>query len=354
MDTASKEFLLELLRTSSPSGGEQDIQSKWVQYIKPYAHRIETDHEGNVIGILNPDAPFKVLVAAHCDEIGFMVRRIDEKGFVYLTKVGGVDPNLAPGMKIELRGYQGNITGVIGAAPVHFSEGKDKIGFEDLYVDCGAGSKEEMEQYIRPGDLGVYKREPELLLNDRIAGRGLDNRTGIFILAETLKRLAQDNPQVGLYFASTSSEEIGAYGAYNAGAGIAPDMSIICDVTFSIDHPGVDPNKYDPIELGKGPALGIGPAVNRKMNDLIIRTAKEHNIPLQFELYASSTGTDGDKIRFTGKGVPITLISLPLRYMHAPVETASFFDICQEIDLLSTFLLKLSGKENLKPIDITL
>lgn len=352
MNKESKEFLLELLNTPSPAGGEQEVQRKWAKYLEGHAHKIEADHAGNVIAVVNPDAKFKVLLAGHCDEIGFIINRIDDKGYLYVSKVGGVNPKHAPGMRVEVLGYKQRITGVIGANPVHFSDDKDKVEFEDLYIDCGANSKEEIEKYVRFGDLAVYKREPELLLNDRVSGRGLDNRTGAFIVAEVLKNVAQKNPQIGVYCISTVAEEIGLQGAYSAGAGIAPDAAIICDVTFATDHPGVDTNKYGEVFLGKGPALGIGPSVNKKLNDLIEKTAEKLQLKLQYELYTSSTGTDGDRIRYTGKGVPISLVSLPLRYMHAPVETASLKDMDEQIQLLTEFIVSLTGEECLKPVEL--
>lgn len=348
----SKEFLLELLNTPSPSGMEQEIQRKWASYVRGYADRIETDNEGNVTGIINPDAKFKILLAGHCDEIGFIVKRIDDKGFIRFAAVGGISPKLAPGMKVEVLGYKKHITGVVGVNPEHFQESKDKIEFEDLYIDCGAVSREEMDQHVRFGDLIVYKREPELLLNDRVSGRGLDNRTGAFIVAEVLKNVARKNPKVGVYCASTVSEEIGTKGAYAAGAGTAPDMAVICDVTFATDHPGIDTDKHGEVFLGKGPALGLGPAVSMKINEMIEKAAEKTGIKLQYELYTSNTGTDGDRIRFTGKGVPIALVSLPLRYMHSPVEVASFKDIDEEITLLSELIMNLTGEESLKPVEL--
>lgn len=352
MNNESKEFLLELLKTPSPSGHEQEIQKKYANYIKNYADKIEVDNAGNVIGIINPDAKFKVLLAGHCDEIGFIINRIDDKGFLYFSKVGGFSPNIAPGMKVEVLGYKSHVTGIIGVSPSHFKEIKDKLEFEDLYIDCGANSKEEMEQYVRFGDYAVYKREPELLLNDRISGRGLDNRTGAFIVAEVLKNVASRNPKVGVYCVSTVSEEVNYNGAYNAGAGIAPNMAIICDVTFATDHPGINTDKHGVVDLGKGPAIGLGSAVNIRINEMIEEVAKKLEMKLQYEIYTTATGTDGDKVKFTGRGVPIALVSLPLRYMHSPVETASFKDIDDEITLLSELIMSLTGEESLKPVEL--
>lgn len=352
MDTKSRAFLMELLTTPSPSGHEQEIQRKWARYVSSYAHKVEADNSGNVIGIINPDAEFKVLLAGHCDEIGLIINRIDENGFMYFSSIGGVDPKIAPGMKVEILGYKKRISGIIGTAPAHFDDKKEKVEFEDLYIDCGASSREEIEKYVRFGDAAVYKREPELLLNDRISGRGLDNRTGAFIVAEVLRNIAAKSPKVGVYCVSTVSEEVGLQGAYEAGAGINPDIAVICDVTFATDQPGVDTAKHGEVSLDKGPALSIGPAVNAKVNDLIEKAAEKLQMKLQYEIYTRTTGTDGDRIRYTGKGVPVTCVSLPTRYMHAPVETASFKDIDEEIALLSEFIMSLTGKESLSPVEL--
>jgi endoglucanase len=167
-----------------------------------------------------------------------------------------------------------------------------------------------------------------------------------------LKSVARRNPNIGVYCVSTTSEEVGLHGAYGAGAGIEPNIAVICDVTFATDHPGINTDKHGEIYLDRGPALALGSAVNVRINDIIENTAKKLNMKLQYELYTSSTGTDGDRIRYTGKGVPIALISLPLRYMHSPVETASFKDIDEEIELLSELVVNLTGEESLKPVEL--
>jgi putative aminopeptidase FrvX len=350
MDNEAKLFLLDLLNTPSPSGQEWMLQRKWIDYVKPFAHEIRTDLAGNAIGIVNPNAPFKVLLAGHCDEIGLIVSRIDEKGFVYVEALGGISPKLAVGMKVNILGYRGTLTGVIGANAQHHGGLKENFEFSDICIDCGAGSKEEIAGIVQVGDLAVYKREPELLLNDRISGRGLDNRTGAFIVAETLRRVAKRGATVGVYAASTVNEETNMGGAYFAASGLSPNAALAMDVTFATDYPGAS-TKNEVIRLDGGPVLAKGAPINRKINLLLEQAAERKSIPLQYELTPRHTGTDADKIRYTGAGVPISLVSLPLRYMHAPVETVSLRDIEQEIELLVDMLVHLTGSENLNPID---
>lgn len=350
MDPKPKQWLLDLLSTPSPSGQEWMLQRKWKDYITPYAHEVRTDLAGNVIGILNPDAPFKVLLAGHCDEIGLIVSRIDDQGFVYIDALGGISPKLAVGMKVTILGYGGTVTGVIGANAQHHGGLKENFEFSDICIDCGATSKEELADLIQVGDLAVYKREPELLRNDRLSGRGLDNRTGAFIVAETLRRAAERGVSVGVYAASTVNEETNMGGAYFCAAGLAPTIALAMDVTFATDYPGAT-TKHEVVRLDGGPVLAKGAPINRKLNRLLEQAAARRSIPLQYELTPRNTGTDADKMRYTGAGVPISLVSLPLRYMHAPVETVSLRDIELEIELLVDFLVHLTGNENLSPLD---
>lgn len=351
MREQSHKFLNELLNIASPSGMEMEIQKKWKAYVQSFAHKVNTDHAGNVIGILNPDASFKVLLAGHCDEIGMIVSGIDDKGNVRVQKVGGISPKSAVGMKVEIYGYNGTVTGVFGVNAEHHGGIKDGFKFEDLHIDCGAQSKEEMEALVQVGDMAVFKTSPEFLLNDRFSARGLDNRTGAYIVAEVLKRLAELGCEVGVYAVSTVNEETNMGGAYFAAAGIEASMAIACDVTFATDYPGVNQEKHGEIALGKGPVLAKGAPINYKINRLLEESARALNMNIQYELTPSLTGTDADKMRLTGRGVPVALVSLPLRYMHSPVETVSLKDIEDEIQLLTHMIQQLTGKENLKPVE---
>ncbi|MFC7322143.1 M20/M25/M40 family metallo-hydrolase [Halobacillus campisalis] len=351
MEKEAKQFLMELLTIPSPSSMEMEIQKRWIKEMKRYADEIRTDHAGNAIAVLNPEAEFKVLLAGHCDEIALVINRIDEQGYLHFDKMGGINPKAAVGMKVTVLGEEKHFSGVIGVNAQHHGGLKGDFGLEDLFIDCGAKSKEEISEFIKIGDLAVYKREPEVLMDRYISGRGLDNRTGQFIVGEVVRRLSKKNLNVGLYAASTVNEETNMGGAYFAAAGIEPTLAIACDVTFATDYPGVNKNKYGDITLDGGPVLAKGAPINRKINKLLEASAKELEIDVQYELTSRSTGTDADRMRLTGKGVPVSLVSLPLRYMHSPVETASLKDIEEEIDLLVHLIENMSGQENLSPLE---
>lgn len=348
---ANQDFLQELLQTPSPSSNEVAIQKKWINYVINFADEIRTDNAGNAIGILNPEASFKVLLAGHCDEIALVINRIDENGFLHFDKMGGINPKAAVGMKVTVLGFQKTVTGVIGVNAQHHGGLKDDFGLEDLFIDAGYKTKEEAEEHVQIGDLAVYKTEPEILQDRYIAGRGLDNRTGAFIVAEVLKRLSEKGCNVGVYAASTVNEETNMGGAYFAAAGIDPTMAIACDVTFATDYPGVNKNKHGDVRLEGGPVLAKGAPIHMKINQLLEKAAKKLELHVQYELTPRMTGTDADRMRLTGRGIPVSLVSLPLRYMHSPVETASFKDIDEEIELLVTMISDLSGEESLNPLE---
>ncbi|MYL70195.1 M20/M25/M40 family metallo-hydrolase [Halobacillus litoralis] len=351
MEKERLNFLMELLNTPSPSSMEMEIQKRWIKEMRPYADEIKTDHAGNAIAVLNPEAEFKILLAGHCDEIALVINRIDEQGYLHFDKMGGINPKAAVGMKVNILGYAKELTGVIGVNAQHHGGLKGDFGLDELFIDCGAKSKEEMEQFVQIGDLAVYKREPELLMDRYIAGRGLDNRTGQFIVGEVLRKLSKEDIQVGVYAASTVNEETNMGGAYFAAAGLEPTMAIACDVTFATDYPGVNKNKHGDVRLDGGPVLAKGAPINRKINKLLESTAKSLDMDVQYELTPRMTGTDADKMRLTGKGVPVSLVSLPLRYMHSPVETVSVKDIEEEISLMVEMIKNMTGNESLNPLE---
>lgn len=347
----NKEFLENLIKCPSPSGDEIAIQHLWLNELKPYAHKLETDMAGNAIAILNPEAPFKVLLAGHCDEIAFMVNHIDDKGFLSVVQAGGISPKLALGSRVRVMGQQ-VVKGVVAVPPQHKGGASDEVKIEDVTIDIGAKSKEEAAALIAIGDYVIYDVDYDYLLNETFTGRGLDNRTGAFIIAEVIKALCKETLNVGVYAVSTVNEETNMGGAHFAAANIVPNMAIACDVTFATDGVGSNPKKDGDVKLGGGPVISKGSQINTKINTLFQEVAKNHNLPLQVELTPRSTGTDADKMRFTGKGVAVALISLPLRYMHSPNEVVSLVDIQTEIDLLVNMIKDLKGTEELKPLVI--
>lgn len=346
----NREFLEALIKTPSPSGDEIAIQKLWIEEMKSHADEIRTDFSGNAIAVLNPQADFKVLLAGHCDEIAYMITHIDDKGFVYVTKSGGINPKLALGSRVKVYGKE-VLKGVVGVKAEHKGGSKGEVNPEDLVIDLGASSKDDLKDLVSIGDYVLYDMDYEYLMNDNFTGRGLDNRTGAFIVAEVIKALKDKKINVGVYAVSTVNEETNAGGAYFAAANIKPNMAIACDVTFATDAPGSDPKKDGSVKLGGGPVLAKGSLINYKINNLFTSAAEKLDLPVQWELTPRWTGTDADKMKFTGGGVPVALVSLPLRYMHSPSEVVNLKDIQMEIDLLAEMIQSLKGDENLKPLE---
>ncbi len=351
MDKNSIDFLMKLLSTPSPSGNEAVFQQVWLDQVKRFA-QIETDHAGNVVGILNPEAPFKVLLAGHCDEIAMIVNRIDDQGFIYFEPSGGVNPKLLPGLKVDVYGFKGQLRGVIGYARGKSSDSAAKPECENFFIDCGIGSGDKVRKKVRIGDYVLYHSEPEIIGDNMLVCKGLDNKTGSFMVGEVLKRLSKRKLKVGVYAASTTGEETNMRGAYSVGARIKPDMAIAVDVTFNTDTPSEASDTRAAVKLGKGPALSIGSPVNVRVNQLIEKVAGAKRIPLQLELTPFRTSTDADKIMFTGEGVPVSLLSLPVRYMHSPIEMASLKDMEAIISLLTELIAGMTGKENFCPLKL--
>lgn len=349
MDKATLNFLMKLLETPSPSGYEVEYQKVWIDYAKKFAE-IETDEAGNVIASLNTKADFKVLLSGHADEISMIVTKIDDNGFIRFTKSGGVNQYVLAGLKVDVLGFGGTIPGVIGYALNESRELPAKLKCDDFYIDCGAKKAAELKKLVRVGDYILYHSKPQILLNNRLVSKGLDDKTGSFIVAEVIRKLSKKKLNVAVYGVSSTGEETNMRGAYFAGARIKPNMAIACDVTFNTDSPGEESQNRPPIGLDLGPALSLGSPVNIRVNELIEKAAKRLKMNLQMELTPERTSTDADRIHFSGRGVPISLISLPVRYMHSPVEMASLKDIEEIIDLLVETISKLTGKEDLRPV----
>ena len=342
----NKEFLYTLLDSMSVSGHEISLQKKVIAEMKPYADEIRTDYTGNVISILNPGAPFKVMLAAHIDEIGLIVTHIQEDGLLRVAKSGGIYARTYPGHQVMVHGFGGTVSGVvINNKDMDKAELKDS----DLYIDIGTKDAAEARKFVQEGDpihLNTYHQE---MLGGFLSARAVDDRGCAFIILEALKKAKAMGCQIGVYAATTVGEETTMRGAYWAGSAVQPNVAIAVDVTYASDYPGTDPRDTGSVKLGKGPVLCNSSIANRKVNDLLKACAAANGIPYQMESYMGRTGTDADKLHFTGTGVTTALLSLPLRYMHSPAEVCHLEDIQHSIDLLAQFLCTINEASDLDP-----
>jgi len=340
MKKKSLDFLKSILASPSPSGFEQPVQKLWRDYAQKFTGA-RTDSHGNTIGVVNPKGSPRIMFAGHCDEIGFMIRYIDEKGFLYFGSIGGFDETIIPGRRVTIHTSQGPIPGVIGKTPIHLIKSEDrKKGSEikDLWIDIGAKNKKESESLVSIGDPVTYMYDFMQLQKDIAVARGFDNRIGSFIVVEVLQELSISKTlKASVYSVSTVQEEIGLRGARTSTFGIDPEVGIATDVTFATDQPGVEEKQVGDIKLGGGPVIARGPNINPRIFDLLVKTANKLKIPYQIEGISNATGTDANVIQITRAGVAAGLVSVPLRYMHTPVETLDLKDAEKVIKLLAAF-----------------
>lgn len=342
----NQRFLYDMLTTESVSGGEIALQKKVMAYMKEQGVPVETDRCGNVVSVLNPDSPIKVLLCGHIDEIGYRVTHITEEGYLKVAMAGGVRLALAQGKRVTVLGKR-RITGVMGLL-LDKGEVRTDIQATDLYIDCGFTSREEAAALVSPGDFVTYTDTVDELQNHRIAGRGLDDRLGAYTVLHALLRAREKGATVGVYAATTVGEETTMRGAYHVASRLEPTLAIAVDVIHSSDFSGSLPQRFGDIRLGGGPVLCHSAACSAPANRALADAAERLGLAVQYEVTPRVMGTDADKINQTGQGVPVTTVSIPLRYMHTPAEVASLDDVEGTVELLAEFLCGLEGV-NLDP-----
>jgi putative aminopeptidase FrvX len=351
----SYKFLKNYLNTPSPVGFESGGQKVWLDYIKPLVDTTFVDPYGTAVGVINPDAEFKVVIEAHADEISWFVNYITPEGFIYLKRNGGVDHQIAPGQRVFIHGKKGQVKAVFGWPAIHTRlhnpEAKDpQPKVENLFLDAGARNKKEVEHLgIHIGSVVTYQDGFDELANDYYIARAFDNRIGGFMIAEVARLLKENKKQLpyGLYIVNAVQEEIGLRGAEMIARRIKPNVAIITDVTHDTHTPMISKIIEGDVACGKGPSPAYGPAVHNKLLKLVEEVAEKNHIPLQMRTVSRSTGTDTDSFAYANDGCPSVLISIPLRYMHTTVEMLHKSDIEQTIQLMYETLLTLTPKTNL-------
>ncbi len=336
----SLEFLTRYLNNASPTGFESAGQQLWLDYIKPYVHTYEVDNYGSVVGVINPDAPYKVVIEAHADEIAWFVHYITDDGLIYVSRNGGSDHMIAPSKRVNIYTAKGIVKAVFGWPAIHTRKsgsGDPAPTANNIFLDCGCTSKKEVHELgVYVGCVATFEDE-FMTLNDRyFVGRALDNRMGGFMIAQ-VARLLHENGEIlpfGLYIVNSVQEEIGLRGAQMIAERIKPNVAIVTDVTHDTSTPMIDKIIHGDVKCGLGPSMTVGPAVQNNLLQLLMKTAEANEIPFQREAASRSTGTDTDAFAYSGSGVPSALISLPLRYMHTTVEMVQKQDVEAVIRLI--------------------
>jgi putative aminopeptidase FrvX len=352
---SSLSFMRNYLNTPSPVGFESAGQKVWLEYIKPFVDTHFVDPYGTVVGVVNPDAPFKIVIEAHADEISWFVNYVTAEGLIYLKRNGGVDHQIAPAQRVFIHGKKGMVKAVFGWPAIHTRMGnpdqKEPLPkVDNLFLDCGARSKKEVEELgIHIGSVVTYQDGfDELAFNNFIA-RAFDNRIGGVMIAEVARLLKENKKKLpfGLYVVNAVQEEIGLRGAEMIARRIKPHIAIITDVTHDTSTPMVNKIIEGECQCGKGPSLAYGPAVHNKLLNIVQDVAEKEKIPVQLRAVSRSTGTDTDSFAYANDGCPSVLISIPLRYMHTTVEMLHKDDIENTIKLMYETLLTLTPKTNL-------
>lgn len=353
MRQESFDFLQKYLNNSSPTGFEAEGQKLWLEYLKPYIDDYFVDTYGTVVGVINPEAEYKVVIEAHADEISWFVNYITPEGYIYVRRNGGSDALIAPSKRVNIHTSKGIVKAVFGWPAIHVRkvENDKAPTVETVFLDCGASNREEIEAMgIHVGCVVTFEDE-FTVMNDRYyVGRALDNRIGGFMIAEVARMLKENNATLpfGLYIVNAVQEEIGLRGAEMIAHRIKPDVAIITDVTHDTQSPMYDKKTSGDIHCGKGPVIAYGPAVQNNVRDLIIGTAQEKGIPFQRAAVSRATGTDTDAFAYSNAGVASALVSLPLKYMHTTVETVHKDDVENVTKMIYETLLKIEDKQDFR------
>lgn len=348
LDNEDRSLLEKLLITPSPTGYESEGQEVWKKYVAKYTDKVESDAYGSAAGKLevNPDV-ITVMLEAHADEIGMVVQHISEDGFVTLNKLGGSDSTIARAKRVYIHNRKGRVSGVIGNTAIHLQDNKNGGGkqpaWKDIYADIGVTSREEALELVQVGDPVTFSDEMEFLNDDILTGRALDNRIGGFAIARVMKHLKEHRKdlKVNVIALNSVQEEVGGFGARMMSYRHMPDLALVTDVTHATDTPGINQKEHGTVKLGQGPAVQHGGANHSALVRFIEDVAGKQRIGIQHEATSIRTGTDTDSIFFQRTGIPSALLSLPLRYMHSPVETASLKDLDSLIRLMSETVLAL-------------
>ncbi len=347
-----KEFFIKLINTPSPTGFEEKVQAEVRQYAGAFADKITIDVHGNLIAVRNPDAPYKIMMTGHCDQLGLLVQYIDGDGYISALQLGGWDPQTLIGQRVTIWGEKGPVYGVIGRKAIHLlnEEERRKVPrVNELWIDIGAKDGDQAKEFVQVGDCVTMELAYQELLNNRLSAVATDDKTGVWVVMEALRRIDPAKLSVGVYAVSTVQEEVGLRGARTSAFGIDPQVGIAVDVTHATDCPTIDKKANGDIVLGEGAVISIGPNMNRKLTQKLLNISAEQNIKTQRLAEGRITGTDAAMLQVNRSGVATALVSIPNRYMHTPVEVVSWDDMNAAADLLTRYCESVKPDESYIP-----
>jgi putative aminopeptidase FrvX len=346
------EVLRDLLEARGPSGYESAPARVWREAASAFAE-VSTDVLGTPLALLAPkhgyeSAARRLLVMGHIDEIGLIVTHIDDEGYLWFRAVGGWDAQILVGQRVVLDTAEGPMTGVVGKKPIHLLREEDRkkvADIREMHIDVGARDGEQARERVRIGDVAVIDAGPAPLPNGRLTSRALDNRLGSFVALEAARLVAEaGGAQWEIAAVAAAQEETTFGGSRTSAFALEPDAAIVVDVTHATDAPGIDVKEAGKHELGSGPVISRGSNLNHRLFELLYETAEAEDIPFTVEASARATGTDADAVHISRGGVPTGLVSIPIRYMHSPVELVELGDVHACARLIAAFALRLDGE----------
>ena len=350
LDHKSTEFLHQYLNSTAPVSYEISGQKIWLDYLKPYLDDWFVDPYGSAVGIINPDAKYKVVIEAHADEIAWYVNYITKEGYMYVTRNGGSDYQIAPSMRATIHTEKGKFPAVFGWPAIHVRKDKDKPkpGMDTLVLDGGFDTdKAVKEAGIDVGCVVTFDQEFTTINKKYWVGKGLDNRIGGFAIAEVARKIAEHGKLLpfGLYVVNAVQEEVGLKGAKMIAERLKPDLAVVTDVYHDTHSPLYSKVQSGDIGCGKGPVLFFASAVQNNVRKRLMEVAKKHKIPFQRGASAV-TGTDTESFAYANGGIPSALLSTPLKYMHTTVEMVHQDDVLNLINWYYHFLSELPANHD--------
>lgn len=350
LNDTSLDFLKRYLNNASPTSFEAKGQKIWMDYLKPYVDTFITDTYGTAVGVINPDADYKVVIEGHADEISWYVNYISDNGLLYVVRNGGSDHQIAPSKWVNIHTENGIVEGVFGWPAIHTRRGEKEQAPkpDNICIDVGCKTAEEVAELgVHVGCVITYPDEFKVLNKDKFVCRALDNRVGGFMIAEVARLLKENGKTLpfGLYVTNAVQEEVGLRGAEMITETIKPNVAIVTDVCHDTTTPMINQKTQGKQEIGNGPVISYAPSVQNNLRERIIKAAQTNDIPFQRAACSRATGTDTDAFAFSNGGVASALISLPLRYMHTTVETVHRDDVENVIKLIYETLLTIENGE---------
>jgi len=353
MQQDSFDFLKRLVDTPGPSGYEQRVQRVFRDRVAAFSADVRTDVLGNVYATVNPGGSPRIMLTGHADEIGFQVRYVSEEGMLYFGSIGGHDAIVTVGQRVTVHTATGPILGVLGRKAIHLLDQDERTKtpkLDDLWIDIGAKDKADAESVISIGDCVTYEHELQRLRGDLCVARSFDDKMGVFVVAEALRLLSGTSLKASVTGVSTVQEEVGIRGARTSAYDVDPQIGIATDVGHSTDYPGGDKKKVGDMKLGGGPQITRGANINPVVFDLLVKTAKELQMPYQVEAAPGGTGTDANALQLSRSGVATGLVGVPLRYMHTPNEITHLGDIENAARLIAGFCERVTAQIDWTPV----